>query len=134
MEMNDGKNDILIFFVGLAMTCVGGYLFLDNVEVFSGNIFSFRMGGHNMEGVLFLPLVASIIFLFFKYNFVSKLCCVLSLLIIIVNVIVNLRLHWKGTTLFVTVCIFVLLFGGVGLVMKALFANPEGKHGKDYRD
>lgn len=129
---NNGKNDVIEFFVGLAMTCVGGYLFLQNVEVFSGNIFAFYFGGRNMEGVVFIPLIASIIFLFYKYNTVSKICCGLSLLIIIANVIMNLRMYWKSTTLFVTICIFVLLFGGIGLVARALFANPDGAHGKDY--
>ena len=132
--MNNEKNDVVAFFVGLAMASVGVYLFLQNVEVFSGNIFSFYLGGHNMEGLLFVPLIASIIFLFFKYNFVSKLCCVLSLLLIIANVISNLRLSWKGTSLFATIIMFILLFGGIGLVLRALFANPEGKHGKNYKE
>ena len=85
-----------------------------------------------MDGLIFVPLIASIIFLFYKYNFVSKLCCVLSLLIIMANIIMNLRMYWNGTSLFATIVIFVLLFGGIGLVLKTVFANPEGKHGKKY--
>ena len=44
-----------------------------------------------------------------------------------------MHVAWKATSLFVTVVIFVLLFGGVGLLAKVLFANPEGDHGKNYR-
>lgn len=125
-------NDVIGFFVGLLMTCVGGYLFMENVDVYAANIFSFSMFGRRMDGLIFVPLIASIIFLFYKYNFVSKLCCVLSMALIVINVIMNLRIHWSGASLFSTLVIFILLFGGIGLLLKTLFANPSGKHGKNY--
>lgn len=128
----DGNNDVIQFFVGLAMTVVGGYLFMQNVQVTSANLFAFSMFGREMDGLIFVPLIASIIFLFFKYNIVSKICCGLSLLLIIANVIMNLRLNWTATSLFGTLVIFVLLFGGIGLLAKVLFANPSGNHGKKY--
>lgn len=131
---SNGNKDIIQFFVGLIMVCVGGYLFLQNIEVFSGNVFAFSIGGRSMDGLVFFPLIASIIFLFFKYGFVSKLCCGISLLLILVNVIANMRLYWKSTSLYATICIFILFFGGIGLVAKVLFANPEGSHGKDYKN
>lgn len=131
--MHNDNNDVIGFFVGLAMLCVGGYLFLQNVEVVTANMFSFSIMGRRMDGLIFVPLIASIIFLFYKYNFASKLCCGLSLLIILVNVIANLRLYWNATSLFATIVIFVLLFGGLGLLLKTLFANPEGNHGKKYK-
>lgn len=133
-EGRNQRNDVAEFFIGLAMLVVGGYLFSQNVEVITGNIFSLMLFGHQMDGLVFVPLIASIIFLFYKYNWVSKLCCVLSVLIILATVIMNLRLFWKPTSLFAVIVIFVLLFGGSGLVLRVLFANPEGKHGKRYDD
>lgn len=130
--MKNGNNDVLLFFVGLLMTVVGGYLFMQNVEVYATNIFRFSLFGKEMDGLIFIPLIASVIFLFYKYNWVSKTCCGLSLAIIIINVIMNMKLYWKATSLFATVVIFVLLFGGVGLLAKVIFANPGGKHGKSY--
>ena len=129
MEKN---NDVIQFFVGLVMTVVGGYLFMQNVVVTSYNLFAFSMFGREMDGLIFVPLIASIIFLFFKYNIVSKICCGLSLVLIIANVIMNLHIHWTPTSLFATIVIFVLLFGGIGLLAKVLFANPKGSHGKKY--
>lgn len=126
-------NDVVQFFVGLAMLCVGGYLFLQNVRVITSDIFRFSMFGRRMDGLIFVPLIASIIFLFYKYNLVSKICCGISILIILINVIMNLQLYWSATSLFATVVIFVLLFGGLGLVLKTLFANPDGDHGKKYK-
>lgn len=126
------SKDVVGLLVGLAMLIVGGYFFLQNVGVGAGNIFSFSLFGRRMDGLLFVPLIASIIFLFYKYNTASKICFGLSLLIIIANVIMNLRIYWYGSSLFGLIVIFVLLFGGIGILARVLFANPEGKHGKDY--
>lgn len=128
------NNDVIGFFVGLVMFVTGGYLFMNNVQVDTGAIFRFSMFGRRMDGLIFVPLIASIIFLFYKYNLASKICCGLSVAIILINVIMNLRMYWQATSLFATVVIFVLLFGGLGLLMKTLFANPEGDHGKNYKD
>jgi len=129
---NEDSKDVVQFFVGLVMTVVGGYLFMQNVEVYSASIFSFSLMGRHMDGLIFIPLIASIIFLFYKYGTASKICCGLSLLIIVVNVIMNLRLYWRASSLFVTILIFILLFGGIGILAKVLFANPSGRHGKNY--
>lgn len=129
---NNEYNDVILFFVGLVMTVVGGYLFMQNVEVYGPSIFSFRLMGRDMDGLIFLPLIASIIFLFFKYNIFSKICFVLSLVIIIANVLMNLHMYWRATSLFATLIIFILLFGGIGLLLKVLIANPKGKYGKKY--
>lgn len=133
-ENKNSRNDVAEFFIGLAMLCVGVYLFTQNVEVITGNIFALDLFGHQMDGLVFVPLIASIIFLFYKYNTVSKICCVLSFVLILANVIMNLRLYWRPTSLYALVVIFILLFGGSGLVLRALFANPEGKHGKNYKE
>lgn len=130
----NGQNDVLGFFIGLVMLVVGGYMFMQNVTVYTSNIFSFSIRGYHMDGVLFVPLIASIIFLFFKYNIYSKVCVGLSLLLIVANVIMNLSFYWTPMSLFATVVMFVLLFGGIGLLMKTIFANPGGKHGKNYKD
>ena len=129
-----GEYEVLEFFIGLAMLVVGGYMFMQNVTVYTSNIFTFRIGGHQFDGMIFVLLIASIIFLFFKYNIYSKICVGLSLLLIVANVIMNLSFYWTPMSLFGTVVMFVLLFGGIGLVLKTLFANPGGKHGKNYKD
>ncbi len=130
---NKKSNDTMQFFVGLVMLCVGGYLFMENVTVTTSDIFRFSLFGRRMDGLIFVPLIASIIFLFYSYNVWSKLCCCLSIFLIIANVITNLHLHWMSTSLFATLVIFILLFGGLGLVCKNLFANPDSNHGKDYK-
>ena len=127
-------NDSVVFFVGLVMAIVGGYFFMHNVQVDTSVLFRFSLFGRRMDGLIFVPLIASVIFLFYKYNTASKVCCLVSLLLIFANVIANLRMHWLSTTLFSTIVIFVLFFGGLGLVMRSVFVNPEGKHGKNYKE
>ena len=56
-------NDLMQFFVGLAMFCVGGYLFLQNVVVY-GISFSLPFFRNDAQGLVFIPLIASIVFLF----------------------------------------------------------------------
>lgn len=131
--MNNGeRNDVVEFFVGLIMTVVGGYLFMQNIQVTTSSIFAFSLMGRRMDGLIFIPLIASIIYLFYSYSIISKICVGLSLLIIVINVIMNLQLYWSATSLFSTIIIFVLLFGGVALIARVIFANPAGKHGKKY--
>ena len=66
--MKNENSDVILFFVGLLMTVVGGYLFMQNVEVYASSIFSFNLFGRQMDGLIFIPLIASVIFLFYKYN------------------------------------------------------------------
>lgn len=127
------NSDTIQFFVGLAMLVVGGYLFMQNVQVNTSSFFEFSLFGRRMDGLLFVPLIASVIYMFYKYNKVSKICCCLSIILILANVIMNLHMYWNSTSLFATLVIFVLLFGGVGLVLKNLFANPDSDHGKNYK-
>lgn len=132
MLNNSERNDVVEFFVGLVMLVAGGYLFSKNVQVTTSSIFSFSFMGRRMDGLIFVPFIASIIFLFYKYNLASKICTILSVVIIVVNVIANLEVYWTATSLFATIIIFVLMFGGAALVARVLFANPSGKHGKKY--
>lgn len=127
------RNDVVEFFVGLVMLVVGGYLFMQNVQVSTASIFRFSMFGRRMDGLIFVPLIASIVYLFYRYNLASKVCFILSIIIIIANVIMNLEVYWTATSLFSTMIIFILMFGGAALVARVIFANPAGKHGKNYK-
>ncbi|MCR5829620.1 MAG: hypothetical protein K6F93_04620 [Lachnospiraceae bacterium] len=128
------NNDVLQFFIGLVMLVVGGFLFFKNVSIMDGDLFAFTLWGRRLDGLVFVPLIASIIFLFYKYCLASKICCILSIILILINVIMNMRLRWNPTSLFSGIVMFVLLFGGAGLLLRVIFANPNGKHGKNYKE
>ena len=116
------------FFLGLALTVVGGYLILNQVQVSSSFSF-FGLWGWNRNagfGLTMLPLLIGIGVLFFDGK--SKLGWILSaggVLTILAAVLMSLSIHWAPTSLFNTLMMFGLLAGGLGLVARSLRAYPD---------
>lgn len=116
------------FFLGLALTVVGGYLILNQVQVTSSFSF-FGLWGMNRQagfGLTMLPLLIGIGVLFFDGK--SKLGWILGiggLLTILAAVLMSLSIHWAPTSLFNTLMMFGLFAGGLGLVARSLRAYPE---------
>jgi hypothetical protein len=115
------------FFLGLALTVVGGYLILNQVQVTSSYNF-FGLWGWNRQagfGLTMLPLLIGIGVLFF--NGKSKLGWFLGvggLLTILAAVLMSLSIHWAPTSLFNTLLMFGMFAGGLGLVARSLRAYP----------
>ena len=106
------------FFSGLAMAIAGGYLLLQQVTVSSG---LWQLWGYNAFGLSLVPLLVGIMMLFFDGK--SKLGWLLTFggaLIILAGIITNLTIFFRPTSLFNTILILVLLFGGVGLIARSL--------------
>jgi hypothetical protein len=106
------------FFSGLAMAIAGGYLLLQQVTVSSG---MWQLWGYNAFGLSLVPLLIGIMMLFFDGK--SKLGWLLTgggALIILAGIITNLTIFFRPTSLFNTIIILVLLFGGVGLIARSL--------------
>ena len=106
------------FFVGLAMTVAGGYLITNQVTVTSG--FWSYFGPHTF-GLTLLPLIVGAGVLFFDGS--SRLGWALTLggaLILILGVLMNLHIYFQPTSLFHTLMMFVLLAGGLGLLLRSL--------------
>lgn len=111
------------FLLGVVMVIAGGYLFLNNVIVSShgGLLASFGVGGGSPFGLTLLPLLLGIGLLFFDGK--SVLGWVLTLgaaLAIGVHIVTSLTVHWRPSSLYYTIGIFVLIAGGLGLVARAL--------------
>jgi len=116
-----------LFFGGLAMVAVGGYLLLASVTVTSG-YWSF-LGGSSF-GLSLLPLLAGIGVLFFNGR--STLGWVLAsigALIIVAGIVANLRVYFRPTSLFDTLIMLGLLAGGLGLIVRALRPSGPGATG-----
>lgn len=119
---------VATFFLGLALTVVGGYLILNQVQVASSFSF-FGLWGMNRQagfGLTMLPLLIGIGVLFFDGK--SKLGWILGiggLLTILAAVLMSLSIHWAPTSLFNTLVMFGLFAGGLGLVARSLRAYPE---------
>ena len=106
------------FFIGLTMAVVGIYLLLNQVQV-TTSFWSFgRFGGF---GPTLLPLLVGVAFLFYNgRSIVGWLLTLLGLAIILAGVLMNMDIYFRQTTLFNTIVMLGLLFGGLGLIARSL--------------
>ena len=117
------------FFAGLAMTVLGGYLVLNQVQVTSSFTF-FGLWGWSRPagfGLTMLPLLIGVGVLFFDGK--SKLGWFLTaggMLTILAAVLMSLSIRWEPTSLFNTLLMFGLLAAGVGLIARSLRPYPAG--------
>ena len=115
---------IWMFFGGLAMVVVGGYLLLNQVTVHSG--FWAWFGG-NTFGLTLLPMLVGIGFLFFDgRSSIGWVLTTLGALIIVAGIIANLQIYFQPTSLYNTLIMLALIAGGLGLIVRSLRAAPAG--------
>jgi hypothetical protein len=106
------------FLVGLAMAAAGGYLLTQQVTVTSGY---WNLWGHNAFGLTLLPLLFGVALLFFNGRSVlGWLLLVAGAAILLAGILMNLQIYFQNTSLFNTLVMLVLLFGGLGLVARSL--------------
>jgi len=107
-----------VFVAGLLMVVAGGYLLLNQVQV-TTSYWSF--GGTGSFGLSLLPLLAGIAFLFFDgRSLIGWLLTAVGAVIILAGVLMHLEIYFRQTSLFNTLVILGLLFGGLGLVARSL--------------
>lgn len=109
------------FVIGFVMAVAGAYLLTSQVTVTSG---TWRMWGYNTFGLSLLPFVAGIGFLFFNGKSIAGwLLTAAGAVIIFAGILANLEIYFRATSLFNTILMLVLLFGGVGLVARSVRAR-----------
>lgn len=124
------------FLLGIALTIIGGFLFLNNISVvgFSGGWFS--MGsrfyvGTNTITVVVVMLIISFVLMVVKPNFLTKTLVAVFLMLFVLSIILSLRFHYNVTSAFATFGILAMLFGGLGLIIRAcLGIKKEDKKDK----
>lgn len=122
------KGGIGEFLAGIILLAIGGYLFMDNVVVttgWDGGWGRFGVGRFTTSfGVALLPLMAGVAVLF--YDGSSKLGWLLTVAsgaAIFVGIVTSLTVHWRQTSLFTAVVIFVAIAAGIGLIARGLRAH-----------
>ncbi|MEO6191819.1 MAG: hypothetical protein ABIS20_02325 [Thermoanaerobaculia bacterium] len=106
------------FLIGLAMAAGGAYLLTQQVTVTSGY---WNVWGHNAFGLTLLPLLFGVGLLFFNGRSVlGWLLLVAGSAILLAGILMNLQIYFQSTSLFNTLIMLVLLFGGLGLVARSL--------------
>ena len=109
------------FVAGVLMMAAGGYLLMNQVTV-TTSWWSF--GGQGSFGLSLLPLLVGIAFLFFNGKSVlGWLLTAAGAAIILAGVLMHMDVYFRQTSLFNTLVMLGLLFGGLGLVARSLRAS-----------
>jgi len=107
-----------LFFIGAIMAAAGGYLILNQVTVTTS---FWRFGQYGGFGLTMLPLLIGVAFLFYNgKSVIGWLLTVAGAGIILASILMNMDIYFRQTTLFNTIVMLVLLFGGLGLVARSL--------------
>ena len=115
------------FVLGVIMAIAGAYLITTQVVVTSS---FWSIWGYNAFGLSLFPLIFGIGILFFNgKSIIGWALLVIGVVIIFTGIIMNLNIYFQQTSLFNTILMFVLLAGGIGLILRAL--APHGARGID---
>jgi len=108
------------FLSGLVMMALGIYLVFDRVTVHT-SFWRFFGGPGTSFGVTLLPLLAGIGFLTFDgKSLLGWLFAVGGLAVILIGVLMNLDIYFQPTSLWMTIVMFGLIAGGLGLFARGL--------------
>jgi hypothetical protein len=117
------------FVMGFVMTCIGGYLISNQVNVV-GSYWSFY--GANTFGITLIPMLFGIGLLFWNGKSAPGwLLTAGGALFILAGVIANMHIYFRPATLFETVVMLVLLVGGLGLIARSLAAHSARSDGQN---
>lgn len=106
------------FLIGLAMTVSGAYLLTNQVVITSR---FWTIWGYNTFGLSLLPLIFGIGILFFNgKSIIGWILLFIGVVVIFTAIIMNLQIYFQPTSLFNTIAMLVLLFGGIGLIARSL--------------
>lgn len=126
--MKKEKNELMMFLAGILMLVVGLFILSKKIMVYTSWL---SFGGYHISGgMIFIPLIAGIIWLFATNSFGSKVLIVLSTIFIIVSIILSVNIHMVSMSMFDWIVILVLIFGGLGFVARVLFAEKHGNSNK----
>ena len=120
-----------VLLLGFALACAGAWLLTDQVVVsgdYFGSGFMLPIVNHRMNsfGLSLIPFIIGIGFLFFDgKSLAGWLLTIAGLVIILAGILMSLHIYFRPTSLFNTLVMLVLLFGGLGLIFRSLKSTPR---------
>lgn len=113
------------FLIGLVMAVAGGWLLANQVQVVSGG---WTLYGYNAFGLSLVPFIAGVALVFFNGRSVlGWLLLLAGLTIIGAAVLMNMSIYFRQNTLFNTLMMLMLLFGGLGLIARSVREHEPPK-------
>jgi len=115
------------FFIGLTMLVVGGYLFLNNIEVghnirFGWGFSVLNIRGFNItSGYVLIPFIFGVGMVFYNSrNYLGWFLFIGSMAMLSFGVISSVYFRLRHMTAFELITIIVLLVGGLGMFLSSL--------------
>jgi hypothetical protein len=110
------------FFIGVLVAGIGFYLLFSHVQVHSSYWHFFGMGSVGRSfGISLIPLLFGVGMLFVNGKSVlGWFLAVGGLLFILAGILMNLDIHFVGTSLMNTLIMLILIAAGLGLVVRGL--------------
>jgi len=100
------------------MSAAGAYLLLNQVQVTTS---FWRLGAYGGFGLTLIPLLVGVAFLFYDgKSVVGWLLTIVGAAIILAGVLMNMDIYFKPTTLYNTLMMLGLFFGGLGVIARSL--------------
>lgn len=120
------KGNILTFFTGIVIFCLGAFTILQNTTISTSFGLQGLIGFNPPFGVVLLPLIIGIIILFFnESSFFGWFLVIVGILIILVGILMGLQITFRRTTLFTTIMMYGLTAAGIGVTLKGLFGKNK---------
>lgn len=131
----DSKGGLTQFFGGAALFGLGTYMLFARVMVSAGisgvSAFGMGFGSGPHLGMTLLPFVAGIVLLFMKgSNTLGWGLMGGGLLLLIVQIIASLQIHFLATPLPIVLFIVALMAAGLGLIARSLRGGDDGGDGR----
>jgi hypothetical protein len=106
------------FVLGVIMAAAGGYLLLNQVQVTTS---FWHFGAYGGFGLTLIPLLVGVAFLFYNgKSVVGWLLTIVGATIILAGVLMNMDIYFRPTSLYSTLMMLGLLFGGIGVIARSL--------------
>ena len=114
-----------MFFIGVILAVAGGWALTNQVTVsddyfmagYMVPVISYRV---HPFGFSLIPFIVGIAFLFYNAkSVIGWLLTLAGLAIIVMGILMTLHIRFQPTTLFNTLLMLVMLFGGVGLICRS---------------
>ena len=106
------------FLIGLVMAAAGAYLLLNQVQVTAS---FWRFGPYGGFGLTLIPMLVGVALLFYDgKSVVGWLLTLIGATVILAGVLMNMDIYFRPTSLYNTLMMLGLLFGGIGLIARSL--------------
>ncbi len=116
------ERDPLFLIIGAILLAIGLFILSRKIMVTSG-FFGYNLWGFHMGfGLVILPLIFGIIWMFYNPKSIwAKILSILGAIFIIVSVIMNTGIHLMAMSLYDYIIIVGMIAAGIGLLFRYYF-------------